>query len=223
MKLKPKLFALILVPFVLVSCGELADSPMASDLEPSLAKGGGNPGKPGAGDGGKVATVALSGGYSTAVDQVVGLAEKGKEITFEATTENKIEYLLDLPPYGGDGICVASDLADGQTAAEFWNEFTASQNEVTSRSFRFNYRLDNKTEANRTEGFYVTNDGRGRWFKAGTTDALGLDVNSTITQSTDASGNDVYTLTGGALQVRFIDGGSVTCPNPVSFTLTAMN
>jgi hypothetical protein len=160
---------------------------------------------------------------------VVGFSKKGKEVTYNAVTENKIDYALALPFYGGDDVCVASSgLPAGQTAEEFWNEFVATQNDITLRSFLFNVRLDNKIEANRTEGIYSSGEtGRARVFKAGTTEALGLDVNATVELSTDASGNDVYTLSGGALQLRTVVApggeteGSVTCPNTRAFTLTA--
>lgn len=224
------LLTVITVPFLYASCSELPDSPMGSDHEPSLAKGGGNPGTPGAGGGGDTSTIALGGGYSTFADQVVGFDGKGKDIVFEAVTENKIEYELDLPPYGGDDVCVPSDdLPQGTTAEEFWNEFVATQNDITLRSFLFYYR-DDRPEGNRTEGVYSTPEdkaaSRGRVFRAGRTNILESAGNATITVSPDGS---VYTLSGGSLQVRFVvapgggSGGSVTCPNTRNFVVTVKN
>jgi hypothetical protein len=189
------------------------------------------PNLPGVGKGGKRAQVSLTGSYATAVDQVVGVEKTGKSVAFEAVTEHKIDYTLDLPPYGGDDVCVASsNLSAGQTAEEFWNEFVATQNDITLRSFLFNFRLDDKIEANRTEGIYSSGEaGRARIFKAGTTGDLGLDVNATIESSTDADGNDVYMLSGGALQLRTVVApggeteGSVTCPNTLEFIVTVKN
>ena len=221
----PSLFLSLLL--VLVSCTERGDSLVGNDSSLMLAKGpkgGGNPGNPGPGGGGSTATIALSGGYSTTDPIVVGFNGKGKEITFNATTENLRTYELNLPPYPGDDFCVGSDEVPDADREAFWNDFVATQNESTDRSFLFTFRLDNKLESNRTEGFYWTDGGTVlRHFKAGTTNALGLDVNATVSQSTGANGKPVYTLSGGALQVRFVSGaiggGSVTCHNPISFTV----
>jgi hypothetical protein len=217
------LIAILSMPLLLGGCAEDLDSPQRSLLGPVFAKGGGNPGKPGAGDGGKVATVALGGTYATAVDQVVGLEKTGKALAFEAVTENKIDYTLDLPPYGGDLACVSSGLAAGESAADLWTDFVATQNVVTSRSFLFAMRLDDKIEGNRTSGIWSV-DGVRRHFHVGTTpNALGDDVNASITLSTE-DGNDVYTLTGGALQILVANGlqdeKRVTCPNSGTFVLT---
>ena len=211
----------ILIPLLLASCSDGADSPLELVLEPSFAKGGGNPGKPGAGDGGTVATIALSSAYSTAVDQVVGEQQKGNELTFRATGENKIEYTLDLPVYPGDAVCVGNDALVG-TREAFWNGFLAEQNDVTMRSYLLNFRTDGKNEANRTEAAWPHPDGSVRILKAGTTGDFGLDVNATVEHTIDGNGNDVYTLTGGSLQFRFLSGGAVTCPNTGTFVLTAM-
>lgn len=226
------LLPLLVLTLALGSCGERLDSPVGVGSPLSPAKGGGNPGTPGAGGGGDTATIALGpdGGYSTTADQVVGFDGKGKDTVFEAVTENKIEYELNLPPYGGDDICVASDdLPEGTTAETFWNEFVATQNVTKMRSFLFYYRED-RPEGNRSEGVYSTPEdqaaGRGRVFKAGRTNILESAGNAAISVSPDGS---VYTLSGGSLQVRFVvapgggSGGSVTCPNTRDFVLTVKN
>jgi hypothetical protein len=210
----------LLTAVLFASCSDGPGSPLELVSEPSFAKGGGNPGKPGAGDGGKVATVALSGSYSTAVDQVVGEQQKGNELTFRAASENKIEYTLDLPAYAGDAVCVGNDELVG-TREAFWNDFLAEQNDATMRSYLLNFRTDGKNEANRTEMAWPHPDGSVRIVKAGTTGDFGLDVNATVEHTVDVDGNDVYTLTGGSLQFRYLSGGAVTCPNTGTFVLTA--
>ena len=210
----------LLTAFLFASCSDGPSSPLDLVSEASFAKGGGNPGKPGAGDGGKVATVALSGAYSTAIDQVVGEQQKGNELTFRAASENKIEYTLDLPAYAGDAVCVGNDELVG-TREAFWNDFLAEQNDVTLRSYLLNFRTDGKNEANRTEATWPHPDGSVRIVKAGTTGDFGLDVNATVEHTVDVDGNDVYTLTGGSLQFRYLSGGAVTCPNTGTFVLTA--
>jgi hypothetical protein len=181
------------------------------------------PSLPGVGKGGKKSPVSLGGSYATAADQVVGVEKTGKSLAFEAVGEHKIDYTLDLPSYGGNAVCVSSGLAAGESAADLWNDFVAIQNVVTARSFLF-IRFEDRIEGNRTSGIWSV-DGVRRHFYVGTTpNALGDDLNATISLSTDGDGNDVCTLTGGALQIivanSIQDEKRVTCPNTRAFTLT---
>lgn len=220
MKTRIACFLTVALAVLATGCSEsiVAPSDSGGELALSGPKGGGP------GHGSSTATISLSGGYSTVDPIVVGHKGKGQEIRFEATVENMRTYWLNLPSYPGDEYCVANDEVAASDREAFWNEFVATQNESTDRSFLFTFRLDNKLESNRTEGFYYTNGGTVlRHFKAGTTNILGLDVNATVSQSTGPNGKPVYTLSGGALQLRFVPGptggGSVTCYNPLSFTV----
>jgi hypothetical protein len=179
-----------------------------------------NPGIPGVGKGGTETPISLAGSYSTISDQGVGEKRKGQEWTFQAKGEHKIEYTLDLPAYAGDAVCVGNDELV-ETREAFWNDFLAEQNDATMRSYLLNFRTDGKNEANRTEMAWPHPDGSVRIVKAGTTGDFGLDVNATVEHTVDVDGNDVYTLTGGSLQFRYLSGGAVTCPNTGTFVLTA--
>lgn len=180
-----------------------------------------NPGHPGVGKGGEETLVSLSSSYSTAVDQEVGEKKTGNEVLFEAKTEHKINYQLDLPAYGGDDSCASSGLSAEESAADFWAAFVASQNDVTWRSYVLRFRLDGKDEGNRTRGFWndLADDLRG--FEAGST----TEIHAMVAISQDEGGNDVYTLTGGVLNIRILtdlgEEKGVTCPNTGTFTMTA--